>query len=1011
MATTYTLELADFTRDIRIGGPSPEEFPGTDGTDIQVGNGGADRLNGDDGDDFLLGGTGDDRYNGGDGDDFLISGDDNYDLSGYIFFNFQLGAPGDQFQIDQWYDIFNVTQTNSPGVETTIDGGSDGFDTAVLDYSARTTALTFTAGSRPPGVGEILNIDAYWIRGTSLADQIEGGDAADRLYGEAEGDELRGGGGDDFLFGGAGKDALLGGAGDDFLVATDYYAEFRRDGNFQTVEFLHSLNAIYERTSTSPEIDTIIDGGAGEKDFAVIDFEGAGARVNFVLDPDQVAPLPGIDTQITGVEGVWIIDSQFEDFIEGGDLDDQFMSFSFGDQDTFDGNGGVDTYVVGGSSRVDLSGGSANTGFASDDTLIEIENVIGSNDQDTLIGDDNLGQGNMLYGRGDRDTLNGGRGDDTLEASDAGFYIGGDVLLGGDGRDTASYETSAGFVVVDMLTPGDNQGDAQGDAFTSIENLTGTRFRDSLYGDNRAEGNRIDGGLGRDDVRGQGGADTLVASAGDDTLDGGADQDTLELSGDYADYRIERRNGGFVIEDLRGPSFDGTDTVLSIERFEFRDVTLSNPLPTPPSAITLSGGDVDENVAGAVIGDLGATSSDFGASDLSFSIVEGGDIFEIRDGELRLRAGVALDFEANEEVSVRIRVEDPVGGSTERTFTIGVNDVGEPIRGDSGDNPLRGTPDDDTMLGEGGDDTLEGSAGADTMDGGSGDDAVRYTAAVRLDLDDPDNNVGQAEGDVFIDVERFIFSNGADTVFGDAEDNDFAGNGGADKLAGLEGDDTLDGGGGNDFLAGGDDDDVLDGGDGKDSLTGGEGRDTMTGGDGDDVYVVDDAGDRVIERSGEGVDKVSSSVNVTLGSNVENLTLTGRGNIAGKGNSAANEITGNNGSNSLSGLGGADTILGGAGSDTITGGNGADELSGGSGRDTFVFAKGFGRDVITDFNGGEGAGDVIRFSRAVFDDDDGVFDAMRQVGDDVVIRFGRSSSLTIEDTRINQLHGDDFSFF
>jgi serralysin len=206
-------------------------------------------------------------------------------------------------------------------------------------------------------------------------------------------------------------------------------------------------------------------------------------------------------------------------------------------------------------------------------------------------------------------------------------------------------------------------------------------------------------------------------------------------------------------------------------------------------------------------------------------------------------------------------------------------------------------------------------------------------------------------------------------AFTDAAGNDYAGIASATALnfttlapgVATDGADTLDGTELADVISALGGNDVLNGLGGDDTLDGGAGADTMNGGTGNDTYIVDNSGDRAVEGADTGTDLVLASVSFTLGSNVENLTLTGTSAINGTGNSssnrmignaAANTLDGSSGDDTLFGLGGADTLLGGIGNDTLWGGTGKDTLTGGAGKDTFYFDA-FGTanvDKITDFN-------------------------------------------------------------
>jgi Ca2+-binding RTX toxin-like protein len=109
---------------------------------------------------------------------------------------------------------------------------------------------------------------------------------------------------------------------------------------------------------------------------------------------------------------------------------------------------------------------------------------------------------------------------------------------------------------------------------------------------------------------------------------------------------------------------------------------------------------------------------------------------------------------------------------------------------------------------------------------------------------------------------------------------------------------------------------TLTGNSGNNILDGGIGADTMVGGAGNDTYMVDNVGDITTEAASAGRDLVQSSITWILGTNLENLTLTGTSNTNATGNTVANVLTGNAGDNILTGGAGADTMIGGAGNDT-----------------------------------------------------------------------------------------------
>jgi Ca2+-binding RTX toxin-like protein len=199
---------------------------------------------------------------------------------------------------------------------------------------------------------------------------------------------------------------------------------------------------------------------------------------------------------------------------------------------------------------------------------------------------------------------------------------------------------------------------------------------------------------------------------------------------------------------------------------------------------------------------------------------------------------------------------------------------------------------------------------------------------------------------------------GDDTIYG----SDFD-----DYLLGFTGNDTIYGNAGNDTLEGGRGTDTLEGGSGNDTLDGGQGVDHMTGGLGDDIFIVNRAGETVIEAASAGTDLVKSSVNYVLPANVENLELAGSSPVDGTGNSLANVITGSPGANTLAGQGGNDDLRGSGGNDRLLGGTGNDTLKGGAGQDTFVMNTTLNAstnvDQIVDF---AAADDTIELASSIF---------------------------------------------
>jgi Ca2+-binding RTX toxin-like protein len=292
-----------------------------------------------------------------------------------------------------------------------------------------------------------------------------------------------------------------------------------------------------------------------------------------------------------------------------------------------------------------------------------------------------------------------------------------------------------------------------------------------------------------------------------------------------------------------------------------------------------------------------------------------------------------------------------------------------PIAGTAAGDILQGTNDADSLVGLGGDDSIYGLGGDDIIDGGPGMDTLYGGAGNDTYIALGSETIVELAGEGTDTVETAIASFSIEGVahvenlVGTARTGQsLTGNGLSNEIVGGIGADSLFGLGDNDLLRGGAGNDVLDG---------GAGADEMQGGLGADVYIVDDAGDVVVE-TGFDRDRVETALAAyTLASGAEDLTgtsalgqtLTGNFNfntiVGGEGNDvisggesdAADTLRGNGGDDVLRGEDGNDILSGGAGNDELDGGAGYDEMTGGSGDDVYVFDHQWD-DAIEAVNGG-----------------------------------------------------------
>lgn len=984
------------------GGDGNDDIYGLDGDDMLWGDAGNDIIGGGDGNDMVHGGEGDDTLGGDAGDDTLMGGDGADMLDG--------GAGDDMLNGGAGADTID----GGDGTDVVDYSGSDAALTA--DLEANTFVGGHAEGDTVSNIEGVMGTEFDDTLSGRLTenDILAGGAGMDVLRGHGGDDDLDGGDGNDMLYGGAGADMIEGGDGED----TAYYNEsdagvvvrlwngtgLGGDAEGDMLSGVENLwgSAFDDVLIGANDADNKLWGGEGDDELYGLTGDdmlvgGAGADV---LDGGD-----GMDTADYSASGEAIVVRLFNGTGEGGDAEgdtltsiESVVGTDFSDvlignddamgADTLNGGAG-DDYIngldgndtlIGGAGADDLDGGDGmdtadysgssegvtvrlwnGTGLGGDaegDTLTSIENITGSDHSDVLIGAN--GMDNMLKGGAGDDVLFGLTGDDTLYGGDGDDFINGgagnDMINGGDGTDTADYSDAESGISAILPNGFVDGGTGNFDTVTSVENIIGTDFDDTLIG-TFDEANVLEGGAGDDYLNGLGGGDTL---------DGGDGVDTVGFFNSDAGVMVDLAAGTASGGHAEGATLIGIENLLG----SFFDDVLTGD----DGDNVLNGNDGDDVLTGGA-----------GADELNGG--SGNDMIDYSDSDAA--------------VSVRLWNQTATGGHADGDTLSSIEGVtgsafSDVLIGSSADNYIVGGAGDDYINGLDGGDLLDGGAGADTIDGGDGYDYADYrmsTAGVNVSLTSGFGTGGDAEGDLVLFVEGLAGSEFNDTLEGTAnQSNDLFGFGGDDMLIGLGGGDYLSGGTGTDtvdysgmtsgvsvylfaslaFTGSGTDDlisieningsdfddlmfgafavdNVFNGGDGDDILIGLSGSNTYDGGDGSDTVEY--------YNSNAGV-TVDLAAGTASGGHADGDTLTSIENIYGS--RFDDMITGSDADN---------TIWGDSGNDVISGMAGADMLYGGSGFDTVDYSASDAAVIIRLFNntaeGGHADGDVIADFEAV----------------------------------------------
>ncbi|OAI23420.1 calcium-binding protein, partial [Methylomonas koyamae] len=500
---------------------------------------------------------------------------------------------------------------------------------------------------------------------------------------------------------------------------------------------------------------------------------------------------------------------------------------------------------------------------------------------------------NVLVGTDGNDVLSTAGGNDYLLGG-----LGADTLTGGLGNDVYMLDNPGDVIIENAGEGNDSVISNMSYSLATNPNLENLTLTDTAA--ITATGNLLDNLLSGNSINntlsGDAGNDVLKGQAGDDTLYGGSGNDTLYGA-------------------------DITDTAPA---------TLINQLEISAKANLLNdgvGAKMDVYIDGVLKTSFSVTNT---ASYQSYTV----------DPALLGVSARRIDVAFSNDATVASPVQDRnlyIGSITvnSQTITSSANgvilDIGAGTAAFDGKNLIAGQAvlpwNAALRFNLEGNDLLDGGVGADTMRGGLGNDLYLVDDAGDVIIESADGGIDRVQVGFSYDL------NHAANVENLTLTGSLAANATGNSL-----------------------DNTLIGNSGNNRIDGGLGVDRMEGGLGDDTFIVDTVGEVVVEAAGGGSDTVETSISLTLGSNVEYLTLTGTAGINGTGNTLDNRLTGNSAANSLSGL---------AGNDTLDGQGGADTLTGGTGNDTYVLGRGYGADTVVENDATVGNADVAQFLTGV----------------------------------------------